>query len=100
MGTVFHQFTLTNEQYWNLLDRKESVMYTHCRNCIGDMPAGVRPMDWMSLEGIIDLKSGVLTIGCKRCRLPIVSGILHPYLVEHINGCGCEACKKETSNGN
>jgi hypothetical protein len=81
------------DYYRTLRVSSTGIVYVHCRNCFGDKPEEVSFSEWMDLEGIIDLQTGVLTIGCKRCKLPIVSAMMPSDVVEHIADCGCELCQ-------
>jgi len=81
------------EQYTILRDRKSEIMYIHCRNCIEDMPKGDSASSWARLEAIVDLKTGFLTLGCKRCEIPVVCAMMPNDIVTHMDSCGCELCR-------
>jgi hypothetical protein len=86
---------MRNEDYIKLKERKSEIMYAHCRNCLEDMSGDHNPATWSNLEAIIDLKTGVLTLGCKRCNLPIVCAMMPNDIIKHMGNCGCELCRKE-----
>lgn len=86
---------MRKEEYIKLKERKSEIMYAHCRNCIEDMSDDRTPENWAELEAIIDLKTGVLTLGCKRCNLPIVCAMMPNDITNHIVECGCELCRME-----
>lgn len=84
---------LDNLKYRELRERKKDIIFAHCRNCYPDMPDDYNPAAWSNLEAIIDLRTGFLTIGCKRCKLPIVTAMMPSDIINHMNGCGCELCR-------
>jgi hypothetical protein len=67
--------TLSKEEYCELRDRETGVMYAHCANCLSDPPEGLPPAVWSDLEVVMDMEKGVLTVGCARCKLPIISAV-------------------------
>jgi len=77
------------------LKKSKNIIYAHCRNCIHDMEPGYNPAKWADLEAIIDLKTGILTLGCRRCNLPILCAMVPSDMVKHVDHCGCEMCKTE-----
>ena len=86
---------MTVEEYRRLRIRRDKLMYAHCKGCFKDRPQGLPPSEWSDLEAFMDLKEGVLVVGCARCELPIVTGVLHPELVKELTGMGCQQCKEE-----
>ncbi len=89
------ELTDGDRMYRALKARKSKIVYGHCRTCIEDMPYGVAPKDWARLEVIIDLQTGMLVVGCRRCNLHIATAMMDSAIVKHINDCGCERCKRE-----
>jgi hypothetical protein len=87
------------DEDWINLKRTGNVQYAHCRHCIADLPEGESPESYSSLEAVMDLDTGVITIGCKRHQLPIISAMLPSDLVKHMNGCGCAHCAPEQNQG-
>jgi hypothetical protein len=85
---------MTKNEYIKLKERKTDLIYCHCRTCIDDMPVGMSPLDWSRLEAIIDLTTGLMTLGCARCELPIVQTIVHPELLVTLGAEPCEACSE------
>jgi hypothetical protein len=81
--------------YRKLKTKKSKIVFGHCRTCIDDMPIGVAPKDWARLEVIIDLETGLLVVGCRRCNLHVVTAMVDSRLVKHMNKCGCEQCEFE-----
>lgn len=86
---------LEKEEYIKLKETKKNIIFAHCANCIKDMGIESSPEKWSHLEAIIDLKTGILTLGCARCNLPIICAMLPNDLVKHLDDCGCEICKSD-----
>ena len=87
-----------SDKEWLELKKKKNIMYAHCRTCLADIPEGESPYSYSDLEGIIDLETGVITLGCKRHNIPIVSAMMPTDVVKHIAGCGCDQCKPGTTH--
>jgi len=85
---------MTDEKWLELKKRKEGIQYAHCKQCISNLPEGESPDSYSNLEAIMDLKTGVITLGCKRHNLPIVSAMLPGDLAQHLIDCGCEQCRQ------
>lgn len=91
---------MTIDEYRRLRVKKGRVVYAHCGNCMDSKPAEVPPDLWARLEGVMDLTTGVMTVGCARCEMPIVSAMLPPDLVKDIKSQGCLGCNtKGGDNG-
>lgn len=84
---------MTDEEWLELKERKGDIQYAHCRQCVTNLPGGESPQSYGSLEAIMDLKTGVITLGCKRHNIPVVSAMLPRDLVQHLVDCGCEQCR-------
>lgn len=89
------QLTESDKIYRALKARESKIVYGHCRTCIDDMPIGTAPKDWARLEVIIDLQTGMLVVGCKRCNLHIATAMMDSSIIKHIDECGCEQCAYE-----
>ena len=90
------EIELTDKQWRDIRSNPEvPIIYTHCRHCLASMPEGESPDSWSRLTAFINLSTGILTVGCKRCELPIVSALPDPALVTHLSMQGCAACRKE-----
>lgn len=98
----FPDIELTDKDWRDIRSNpKIPIIYTHCRHCMTSLPKGESPESWSRLTGIINLHTGVLTIGCMRCELPILSALVHPGLVDHLNeGCPCELCRAQREESN
>ena len=97
----FPNIELTDDEWRNTRANPQvPLIYTHCRHCISSVPDGESPESWSRLTAFINLETGVLTVGCMRCELPIVSAIVNPALVAHLNkGCACEHCRERGKDG-
>ena len=90
---------MTQDEYIKLKARETDLVYCHCRNCLGEKPKYVSGADWSALEAIIDLTTGFMTLGCGRCKLPIVQTVVDPHVIAALSGKPCELCdKKETKH--
>jgi len=88
---------MTVEEYRKLRTRRTQIMYAHCGNCLKDKPDGLPPSEWKDLEAIMDLKTGVITVGCVRCEMPIVDAVLDPELVKELTDWTVNSVRR--SNG-
>jgi hypothetical protein len=89
------------ETHWRELRTnlgKVPIVYTHCKSCLDSMPEGESPDSWSRITAFIDLDTGILTVGCKRCEMPIVSALPDPALVTHLKMSGCPMCEMEEKN--
>ena len=86
------ELTKDDKKYRALKARKSKVVAAHCRHCFDSRPKDISTRDWARLEGYIDLRTGALVVGCKRCNLHIVTAMLDSSIVKHLDGCGCERC--------
>ena len=84
---------MPDHEWRKLKKRTKDIQYAHCKHCVANLPEGESPQSYSSLEAIMDLKTGVITLGCKRHNLPIVSAMLPKDLVMHLTDCGCEQCR-------
>jgi hypothetical protein len=89
------ELTEGDKIYHALIARKSKIVYGHCRTCIDEMPIGTAPKEWARLEAIIDLETGLLVVGCRRCNLHVVSAMVDSSLIGHLDNCGCERCERE-----
>jgi hypothetical protein len=82
------------------IKNRDSIIYGHCRNCISDKPEDVSASEWSSLEAFIELKTGMLVVGCARCNMPVVSGLVTQDFLESLAELGgCEICGRHEIGG-
>ena len=85
-------------EYRTLRNRKMDLVFCHCRACMSSKPEDMSMADWSRLEAFIDMKTGLLTVGCRRCELPVVSASVDLEVLQSLIGCGCETCRKESQH--